>query len=199
VALSDDPSKKQNGPYSFQQPRGAGSFGAGFGNNSANDGFTADFDRSSGSMGWSGEAPTALNAPQFFDGIVRKRVFAYIIDFCLLCVVLAMMWVVAIIVGIFTFGLGFGPIAAIISVTPFAYHALTIGALGGATIGMRIMGIQVRTLDGRIPGLIPALIMTALFMLSLTFPVVLVIALFHDQRRMLHDIAAQVMVVNKVR
>lgn len=198
MALSDDPSKQHRGPYSFQQPRGAGSSSGHFGS-SASSAFSPEFDRASGSMSWTGTAPTALAAPEFFDGIVLKRVVAYLIDFCLLCVVVGIMWVAAIIIGFVTLGLGFGVIAGLIAVTPFAYHAFTIGALGGATLGMRMMGIQVRTLDGRVASLVPAVIMTALFMLSLSFPVVLVVALFHDQRRTLHDIIAQVVVVNKIR
>jgi uncharacterized RDD family membrane protein YckC len=197
VALEDDP-KQTPPPYSFRQPRGAGDDQGFESSSTSQDGFFGQFDRNSGTMGWSGQAPDPLSAPELFEGIIGKRVLAYVIDFCLISLAIGALWIVAFIIGIITFGLGFGLIAALIPILPFAYHTLTIGTLGGSTIGMRMMGICVRTDSGQAPSLVNALVMAILFFLSLMFPLVLVFALFQSQRRTLHDIIAQVIVVNRV-
>jgi uncharacterized RDD family membrane protein YckC len=150
-------------------------------------------------MGWSGPAPDPLTAPALFESIVNKRIFAYVIDFVLVSFVAGVMWVFAAIIGIVTLGLGFGLIAALIPLFPFVYDTITIGALGGGTLGMRIMGIHVRSLSGTTPSMIQALIMSVLCFLSFAFPLVLLFPLFHPQRRALHDIAARTIVINKVR
>ena len=72
--------------------------------------------------------------------------------------------------------------------------------LGGhlsATCGMQVMGVEVRATDGARPSLLQAFVMTALFYLSVTFltPFILLIALFNDRSRCVHDILSGTAVI----
>ena len=62
---------------------------------------------------------------------------------------------------------------------------------------MQVLGIEVRTLDGNRPSLLQAFAMTALFYVSITLTtlLILLIALFNDRRRCVHDILSGTVVV----
>ncbi len=62
---------------------------------------------------------------------------------------------------------------------------------------MQTMGIEVRASDGQRPSLLQAFTMTALFYISiaLTSMLILVVALFNDRRRCVHDILSGTIVV----
>lgn len=79
---------------------------------------------------------------------------------------------------------------AVIGLAAFAVeYVLLVGTLG-MTLGMRLFGIRVAALDGGRPPLIAVLIRT--FLMFLVVP-----ALFYDEdRRGLHDRAANTVVVN---
>lgn len=142
---------------------------------------------------WTRE-PDALTDPELFDGIIFRRVIAYLIDVIILSGAAVFLWVMV----VMTLGL-LGPIAALISpVLPLAYHSLLIGGPNSATIGMRLMGIEVRRLDGGRPDLGRALVQTLLFYLTLalTTGLLLIVALFNDRRRCLHDMLSETLTVN---
>lgn len=89
----------------------------------------------------------AMN-PELFEGVLARRVVAFIIDFIIIAipVVLAAMFIFAF--GIVTLGLGFAlywllPGSSV--VWAVVYFGLTLGGARSATIGMRIMDLEMRT------------------------------------------------------
>ena len=141
---------------------------------------------------WDGEPPRPLEDPDFFDGVLWRRVVGYGIDALVLMVINS-------ILGLLVF-LSFGLLAPIyLVVAPFiffAYHTFFIGR-DGATPGMKLMDLEVRTWFGGSPDYLQALVMTVLFYVSIiiTWLLVLLVPLFNDSRRTLHDLMSGVVVV----
>ncbi len=96
-----------------------------------------------------------------------------------------------------TFGLLFGPAVALLGLLPLAYHTLLIGGDKSATIGMRLMDVEVRTWTGARPGYVQAGVQTALFYLSIAVltPLILLVALFNERCRCLHDLLCGAVVI----
>jgi uncharacterized RDD family membrane protein YckC len=141
---------------------------------------------------WTQE-PNSMSRPELFEGVMFRRIIAYLIDAIILSGTILFLWFLVVI----TLGL-LGPIAALITpVIPIAYHSLLIGGPNSATIGMRMMGIEVRRLDGARPGLAQALLQTLLFYATLALTgLLLIAALFNDRRRCLHDWLSETITVN---
>ena len=83
---------------------------------------------------------------------------------------------------------------------PFAYHTLLIGGMDKATIGMKMMDIEVRRWIGGAPDYYQAAAQTVLFYGSIALAawLILVIAFFGNSRRCLHDYFSGTVVVNKL-
>jgi len=141
---------------------------------------------------WTQE-PNPMSHPELFDGVMFRRIVGYLIDVVILSGAVLFMWFLV----VMTLGL-LGPIAALITpVIPLAYHTLLIGGPNSATIGMRLMGIEVRRLDGGRPSFLQALLQTLLFYATLALTgLLLVFALFNDRRRCLHDWLSGTLTVN---
>ncbi len=130
------------------------------------------------------EPPDPLDHPELFAGVVVCRVLAYLIDAAILLGVIGFMWFVTIL----TFGL-LTPVATVLTpVIPLAYHTLLIGGRDSATLGMRMMGVEIRALTGERPDLAQAFLLTALFYATMALTgLLLIAALFNQRSRCLHD------------
>jgi uncharacterized RDD family membrane protein YckC len=139
--------------------------------------------------------------PELFDGVLARRVIAFIIDFIIIAapVVLAAMFIFAF--GIITLGLGFAlywllPPATVI--WAIVYFGVTLASPASATIGMRVMDLEMRTWYGApayfVLGAVHAIVFW--FTISLLTPFILLVCFFNDRRRLLHDILLGTVVVN---
>ena len=142
----------------------------------------------------------AMN-PELFEGVLARRVVAFIIDFIIIAipVVLAAMFIFAF--GIVTLGLGFAlywllPGASVIWAV--VYFGLTLGGARSATIGMRIMDLEMRTWYGAPAYFVLGAVHAIAFWLSVSFftPFVLLVPFFNERRRLLHDILLDTVVIN---
>ena len=89
--------------------------------------------------------------PELFDGVLARRVVAFVIDFLVIAVpvVLAAMFIFAF--GIVTLGLGFALYWLLPSATvvwAIVYFGATLGGPASATVGMRVMDLEMRTWYG---------------------------------------------------
>ena len=77
------------------------------------------------------------------------------------------------------------------------YDILLIGGRGSATIGMRLMGLKTLTREGAEPGYFQAFALSVLFYLSVTLTsgLILLVALFNNRGRCLHDILTGIFIV----
>lgn len=130
------------------------------------------------------------------EGVLARRVFAWLLDVLLIGLVLVALWFVLLLFGVLTLGLGL-PLLGILPFVPFCYHLLFVAAPASATPGQQALGLVVRRNDdlGR-PTPVQAFIYTLLFYLTLaTTGLLLLFALFTIRHRTLHDLASGLLVV----
>ena len=102
------------------------------------------------------DEPNSFNDPEYFDGIPLKRVVAYIVDVFVISIFAAAVAVIAFVPVVLTLGMLKPFILGVIAVIPLSYHTLLIGSDRPATVGMRLLGIEVRTINGDKPGYVVA-------------------------------------------
>jgi uncharacterized RDD family membrane protein YckC len=136
--------------------------------------------------------------PQLFAGLIRKRSVAFVVDAIIILVLTALAYVAVALLGIVTLGLAWLLFGLVFPAVGLGYNAITIGGPNSATIGQRMMGLEVRMwYGGKVTPLIAAF-HALLFWVSLVvfFPI-LIWALFDSRKRCLHDILAGVVVINR--
>jgi uncharacterized RDD family membrane protein YckC len=139
--------------------------------------------------------------PELFESVLARRVIAFLIDVLVIAVPLALLAVFILMFGVVTLGLGwflyllFTPVSVIWALF---YYGLTLGGPSGATIGMRMVGIEMRTwYGGPMYFLLGAVHAIAFWLtVSLLTPFVLLVGLFNDRKRLLHDMLLGTVVVN---
>src|SRR5262250_2317366 len=139
--------------------------------------------------------------PELFEGVLARRVIAFLIDFVVIAipVVLAAMFIFAF--GIVTLGLGFAlywllPTATVI--WALVYFGATLGGAKSATIGMRLMDLEMRTWYGAPAYFVLGAVHAIAFWFTVSFftPFVLLVAFFNRRRRLLHDILLGTVIIN---
>jgi len=139
--------------------------------------------------------------PELFENVLARRVIAFFIDVLVIAVPLALLAVFILMFGVVTLGLGwflyllFTPVSVIWALL---YYGLTLGGPACATIGMRMVGIEMRTwYGGPMYFLLGAVHAIAFWLtVSLLTPFVLLVGLFNDRKRLLHDMLLGTVVVN---
>lgn len=142
-----------------------------------------------------------VTQPELFEGVLARRIFAFLIDAVIVLTPLAILAMFMLIFTVMTLGLGvvvfglLGPIAAIWAVL---YVGVTLGSPHSATYGMRAMGLQMRTWYGApmyfLLGAVHALFFWVLS--SVLTPLILLITLFNSRRRTLHDYLTGTIMIN---
>lgn len=148
---------------------------------------------------WHGEPPLPSSAPQLYSGVVVRRCIAYLIDVLIIAALGLCLGFALSIIGILSFGL-LSPVAVIVmALWPLLYHSFFV-ATRGATPGMRCFGLELRDWSGRRVEPVQAVLVVLLFYVSvsLTAWLVLLVVLFNDRGRALHDILANTLMVRQV-
>ncbi len=136
---------------------------------------------------WHDGPADPLDDPNLYDGLAWRRAIGYLIDAGLLVILATALWVLVIL----SLGLLL-PLQLIIApLLPVAYHTWFIG-YAGATPGMQLMDVEIRTWNGQRVDFLQAFMMTAVFYVTVlaTSFLVLAVALFNDRQRTLHDYLA---------
>ena len=139
--------------------------------------------------------------PELFDGVLARRVVAFIIDFVVIAVpiVLAALFIFAF--GVVTLGLAWAlywllpPASAIWAIV---YFGMTLGGARSASIGMRVTDIEMRTWYGTPAYFVLGAVHAIAFWFTVSFftPFVLLVCFFNHRRRLLHDILLGTVVIN---
>ena len=118
--------------------------------------------------------------PELYEGVRTRRVFAFLIDFAVILVLMVVAYVVIAIVGVFTLGLLWLLFPAVWPVVAILYSVLTLGGPYSATPGMRFMGIEIRNVRGERMDYAIALLHALGFWFSVAIltPLILLVALF---------------------
>ena len=139
--------------------------------------------------------------PELFEGVLARRCIAFLIDVTIITVPVLFAAIFIFIFGLLTLGLGwalFGLLSPAAVVWGIVYYGFTFGSPASATIGMRIMDIEMRTWYGAPAYFVLGAVHAIIFWLTVSFltPFILLIAFFNHRRRLLHDILVGTIVIN---
>ena len=139
--------------------------------------------------------------PELFRGVLTRRLIAFLIDLIVLStpVVLAILFIA--VFGIVTLGLGwalFWLVSPASIIWAIIYYGASIGGPHSATLGMRVMDLELRTWYGAPGYFLLGAMWAVLYWISVSVlsPLVLLIGLFNGRRRLLHDIVLGTVVIN---
>src|SRR4029079_14742459 len=130
--------------------------------------------------------------PELFEGMLARRVVAFLIDFLILSIPVIFVSMFICVIGVVTFGLGFlfyGLLWPAMVLWAIAYYGLTLGGPASATIGMRAMDIEMRTWYGALICFVLGAVHAVAFWITISMitPLILLVCLFNKRRRCLHD------------
>src|SRR6202163_3209040 len=139
--------------------------------------------------------------PELFRGVLTRRVFAFLIDLVVLSVPVILAYIFVAVFGLITLGLGwllFWLVWPDAGVWALIYYGASLGGPHSATVGMRVMDLELRTWYGAPGYFVLGSMHGVLFWISVSFltPLVLLIGLFNGRRRLLHDIVLGTVVIN---
>ena len=139
--------------------------------------------------------------PELFEGVLARRVLAFIIDVVIIAIPVLFATIFVFIFGLVTFGLGWvlfwllSPGAVIWAIL---YYGMTFGSPASATIGMRVMDLEMRTWYGAPAYFVLGAVHAIVFWITVSVltPLILLVGLFNERRRLLHDILVGTVVIN---
>jgi uncharacterized RDD family membrane protein YckC len=142
-----------------------------------------------------------ITNPELFEGVLARRVMAFVIDVIIIVVPLVFASICIFIFGLITLGLGwtlfwmFSPASVIWALF---YYGLTLGSPASATIGMRAMELEMRTWYGAPAYFVLGAVHAVVFWVTVSFltPFILLVGLFNSRRRLLHDMLVGVVMIN---
>ena len=135
------------------------------------------------------------------DGVRTRRVYAFLIDAAIVFLLCIPVSIVIFMLGIVTLGLGFFLYAIMFPALAIAYVAFTMGSAEQATVGMRANDIYLARLDGGRIDPMTAIVHSVLFWAgnAVLSPLVLLVTLFSDRKRTLHDLLLGTIVLRRSR
>jgi uncharacterized RDD family membrane protein YckC len=152
----------------------------------------------------SGVPPHAFDPelePELFRGVLTRRVVAFLIDLVVLSVPVILGYIFIAVFGLLTLGLGWvlfwlaWPASVIWAIV---YYGASLGGPHSATVGMRVMDLELRTWYGAPGYFVLGAMHAVLFWVSISFlsPLVVLVGLFNTRRRLLHDFVLGTVIIN---
>jgi len=142
----------------------------------------------------------AIN-PELFEGVVARRLVAFLIDFVILAIPVLFVSMFIFVIGVVTLGLGFFFYALLwpgMVIWAVCYYGMTLGGPASATVGMRVMDIQMRTWYGAPTYFLLGAVHAVVFWITVSAltPFILLVCLVNERRRALHDMLVGTVVIN---
>lgn len=129
-------------------------------------------------------------------GVRTRRTIAVCLDLIAVSFVSLVLWIALMVL---TFGLSLVVLPPLFPFVAFFYNGLTVSGRAMATPGMRLMDLQIRTNGNGAPvTFLAAAVHAVLFYVSWMFPPVFLWSLFVEDKRCLHDVFADVIVVRRL-
>ena len=142
-----------------------------------------------------------LTQPELFDVVLPRRVVAFFIDLVIIALPLIAASIFIFVLGLVTFGLGwalFWLLSPASVIWALFYYGMTLGGTASATLGMRVMDIEMRTWYGAPAYFVLGAVHAIVFWISVSVlsPVILVVGFFNARKRLLHDIVVGTVIIN---
>ncbi len=139
--------------------------------------------------------------PELFEGVLARRCIAFLIDIVIIALPALLAAVFILIFGLLTLGLGwmlFWLLWPATVIWAIFYYGLTFGSSASATIGMRVLDIEMRTWYGAPSYFVLGAVHAIAYWLSVSFltPLILLVAFFNHRGRLLHDMLVGTTVIN---
>jgi uncharacterized RDD family membrane protein YckC len=139
--------------------------------------------------------------PELFEGVLARRVVAFVIDAILIAIPLIVAAIFILVFGFLTFGVGwllFWILSPASIICALVYYGITLGGPASATIGMRAMELQMRTWYGGPGYFLLGAVRAVVFWLSVSMltPLILLVGLLNGRRQLLHDMLLGTVVIN---
>jgi len=139
--------------------------------------------------------------PELFEGVLARRCMAFLIDITIISIPVLVAAFFILIFGFITFGLGWvlyallWPAAVMWAIT---YYGLTFGSAASATVGMRVMDLEMRTWYGAPCYFVLGAVHAVVYWVTVSFltPFILLVAFFNERKRLLHDMLVGTVVIN---
>jgi uncharacterized RDD family membrane protein YckC len=143
----------------------------------------------------------SLAQPELFRGVLTRRFFAFLIDLVVLSIPVILAVVFIAVFGVVTLGLGwalFWLVSPASIIWALVYYGASLGGPHSATLGMRVMDLELRTWYGAPGYFLLGAMHAVLFWISVSVlsPLVLLVGLFNGRRRLLHDVVLGTVVIN---
>lgn len=140
--------------------------------------------------------------PELFAAVLPRRVFAFFIDVIVIAIPLIVAWIFIFVFGLITLGFGwalFWILSPASVIWALIYYGMTLGGPASATIGMRALGLEMRTWYGAPTYFVLGAVHAVVFWVSVSMitPFVLLVGLFNSRRRLLHDYLVGTVVINR--
>src|SRR5580704_6039571 len=139
--------------------------------------------------------------PELFEGVLARRVVAFVIDVIIIAIPLIIGWMFIFVFGLVTFGVGW---ALLWLMSPgsviwaLVYYGVTLGGPASATIGMRAMEIEMRTWYGAPAYFVLGAVHAVVYWISVSVltPFIVLVGFFNTRRRLLHDMLVGTIIIN---
>ncbi len=160
-----------------------------------------DTDRSAPYAGARPNAYDPVAQPEYFQGVLSRRLVAFLVDAMMVTAPIILLAFFIFVFGIVTLSLGwmlFPLLTPAFIVWAVIYNAITLGSPASATLGMRLMDIQMRTWYGAPAYSVLGAVHAVCFWVSVSVftPFVLLVGLLNGRRRLLHDFLLGTVVIN---
>jgi uncharacterized RDD family membrane protein YckC len=139
--------------------------------------------------------------PELFEGVLARRMIAFVIDITIVFVPVVFAALFIFVFGIITLGVGWALywlLSPATVVWALFYYGMTLGAPQSATWGMRIMDIEMRTWYGAPAYFVLGAVHAIVYWITVSFltPLILLVGLFNERGRLLHDMLVGAVVIN---
>ena len=143
--------------------------------------------------------PDPQTAPELFEGLLSRRVAAFMIDLIVMGAMILVFAFVGLIAGLVTFGLGWLALVFVVPATIVLYYGATLGSPRRATLGMRAMDLVLTPTRGQPLDGWMAIIHAGVFWITtwISWPLSLLFALFTPRRQMLHDLVTGTLMLRR--
>ena len=133
---------------------------------------------------------TRLDDARAYDGVRTRRVLAFLIDYLIVGLLLIPFAILVFFIGLLTLGIGWALFGVLGPAVALIYVWNTLGGPNQATTGMRMMGIRLDRLNGGPIDGMTAVVHSVLFWAGnvILTPLILLVTLFADRKRALHDL-----------
>ncbi len=132
--------------------------------------------------------------PQALEGVRSRRIMAVMLDLILVSGLSAALFVALLVLSA---GLSAFILPPLFPIVAFFYNGLTVSGPRMATPGMAFMDLEMWTMEGNPVPFLQAAVHAVLFYVTWLFPPLLLVSLFTSDKRCLHDILADVIVLRR--